>query len=267
MTILHEIVAHKKKEVALNKEIRPVKLLESSIYFETPVVSMTSYLKRSDKEGIIAEVKRKAPSTGILKKELDVEQLSIGYMQAGATALSVLTDENYFGGLPSDLTTARKFNYCPILRKEFIVDEYQLVEAKSIGADCILLIAACLTPALCRQLVQTAAGLGLEIILEVHSEKELREYIHEGINIIGVNNRNLEDFTTSLNTSFELSPLIPPEFTKISESGISEASQIIELKNAGYDGFLIGGYFMKQPSPSGACAKLIKEVKNLRHEN
>lgn len=263
MTILEEIVRHKREEVALNKSLRPVKLLERSIYFETPVVSMKTYLKRRDKVGIIAEIKRKAPSTGILKQQVDVEQLSIGYMQAGATALSVLTDEVYFGGSAADLTVARKFNYCPILRKDFIVDAYQLVEAKSIGADCILLIAAALAPGECRDLANTARGLGLEVLLEIHSKNELLEYVSEAIDIVGVNNRNLNDFSTSLETSHQLAALIPAEFAKISESGITHAQQVADLKQSGFDGFLIGGHFMRQAQPAAACGQLIRDVQKL----
>lgn len=260
MTILEKIVGQKKKEIALNKEIRPVKLLERSIYFETPVVSMKKYLQRDDKVGIIAEIKRSSPSTGLLKQQLDVEQLSIAYMQSGATALSVLTDEQFFKGSVEDLTTARKFNYCPILRKDFLVDEYQLVEAKSIGADCILLIAACLSPEECRTLTGTAKKLGLEVLLEVHSLEEIHSHVHEELDIVGINNRNLHDFTTRINTSIELGSSIPEGFIKISESGISEAEQVITLKKEGFDGFLIGGYFMKQPHPAESCRQLINEV-------
>src|SRR5438874_1033438 len=145
MNILEEIVAHKAKEVQERKELYPVKLLERSIHFNSPTVSLKNYLQRKDKVGVIAEIKRRSPSKGTINKYVDIEKVSIGYMQAGASGLSVLTDEKYFGGKNEDLTKARKFNYCPILRKDFTIDEYQVTEAKSIGADAVLLIAAVLS--------------------------------------------------------------------------------------------------------------------------
>ncbi len=262
MSILKQITASKKSEIELNKAIKPIKLLERSIYFETNVVSMKHYLLRKDKVGIIAEIKRSSPSTGELKNNLDIEKLSIGYMQAGATALSVLTDQNYFGGSNDDLTIARKFNYCPILRKDFIIDEYQLVEAKSIGADCILLIAACLTPPKCIELAAYAKSLGLEVLLEVHNNTEINTHLNIHVDIVGVNNRNLHDFKTSIDTSIVLAELIPNDFVKISESGIHEAVQIIKLQQFGFEGFLIGGYFMKHARPDEACKELIVKLQN-----
>ncbi len=232
MSILKQIIATKMEEVELNKGIQPVRLLERSIYFNTDVVSMKQYLLRTDRVGIIAEIKRSSPSTGELKNNLDIEKLSIGYMQAGATALSILTDQKYFGGSNDDLTQARKFNYCPILRKDFIIDEYQLVEAKSIGADCILFIAACLSPENCKTLAKFAKTLGLEVLLEAHNKAEIETHLNPFVDIVGINNRNLHDFSTSIDKSIELSSFIPDDFVKISESGISEASQIIASKKA-----------------------------------
>lgn len=262
MSILKQIIATKMEEVELNKEIQPVRLLERSIYFNTDAVSMKQYLLRTDRVGIIAEIKRSSPSTGELKNNLDIEKLSIGYMQAGATALSVLTDQKYFSGSNEDLIMARKFNYCPILRKDFIIDEYQLVEAKSIGADCILLIAACITPEKCKTLAKSAKNMGLEVLLEVHNKTEIDTHVNPHVDIVGVNNRNLHDFSTSIDKSIELSSFIPDDFVKISESGISEPSQIITLKEHGFKGFLIGGYFMKKAQPARACRELIDELQN-----
>jgi indole-3-glycerol phosphate synthase len=262
MSILNQIIATKLEEVELNKGIIPVRLLERSIYFNTDVVSMKQYLLRTDRVGIIAEIKRRSPSTGDFKNNIDVEKLSIEYMQAGATALSVLTDQKYFGGSNEDLTLARKFNYCPVLRKDFIIDEYQLVEAKSIGADCILLIAACLTPEQCDKLAKFAKNLGLEVLLEVHNKTEIDTHINPFIDIVGINNRNLHDFSTSIDTSIEMAASIPPDFVKISESGISEAYQIITLMKHGFKGFLIGGYFMKKAQPALVCKELINEIQN-----
>lgn len=262
MSILKEIIANKKREVKLQKELISLKLLERSIYYDTAVVSMKQYLQRTDKEGIIAEIKRSSPSTGAFKTTLDLEKLSIGYMQAGATALSVLTDQHYFNGCNEDLSTARKFNYCPILRKDFMIDKYQIAEAKSIGADCILLIAACLTPKKTNTLASYAKSLGLEVLLEVHNKAEIESYLNPYLDIIGVNNRNLKDFTTDIQTSIELASYIPDEFVKISESGLYKASQLIELRKYGYQGFLIGGHFMKNSRPAKACNDLIVELQN-----
>lgn len=259
MNILNQIVTQKQKEVAERKSLYPVKLLEKSTFFGSPAVSFKKYLLREDKEGIIAEFKRKSPSKGMINKYADVERTSIGYMQAGASALSVLTDHDFFGGKNEDLTTARKFNYCPILRKDFIIDEYQIVEAKSIGADVVLLLATVLNASQIKQFAQFARSIGLEVLLEIRDAEELRS-INEFVDAVGVNNRNLKNFTVNISQSFDLADLIPSEFVKISESGIGSAKTIHELKNVGYKGFLIGEKFMRNSRPEIACADFIKEV-------
>ena len=264
MTILDKIVAHKKAEVANRKELYPIRLLEQSIYFDTPTVSLKKYLLRPDKSGIIAEFKRRSPSKGDINAFASVEQVSIGYMQAGASALSVLTDKEFFGGKNADLTEARKYNFCPILRKEFIIDEYQLFEAKSIGADTILLIAECLDKEQVLSLAKKAKDLGLEVLLEIHSEAQL-DKLNEYLDVIGVNNRNLEDFSVSIQTSIDLYSKIPSEFVRISESGISNADAIVELKQVGFQGFLIGEYFMKSSNPAKTCRDLIKKVESIEN--
>lgn len=262
MNILDEIIAFKKEEVEERKALYPVKLLERSIHFEAPTVSLKKYLLRKDKCGIIAEIKRKSPSRGMINKNVSIEKISIGYMQAGAAALSVLTDEKYFGGSNEDLTLARKFNFCPILRKDFIIDEYQVLEAKSIGADVILLIAAALTPGNLKQLALKARSLGLEVLMEVHNESELKENLHEEIDIIGVNNRNLKTFVTDINHSVAMAAQIPQEYMRISESGIQSPDDVLLLKNHGYQGFLMGEQFMKQSRPEKACAGFIGRLKS-----
>ena len=268
MDILEEIIAYKKKEVAERKSLFPAKLLEKSIYFSGKPVSLTHYLKRKDKSGIIAEIKRKSPSKGIINKNISIERTSIGYMQAGASALSVLTDGNYFGGSMEDLKTARKYNFCPILRKEFIIDEYQLIEAKSIGADAILLIAAALKPEEIRSLATFARSLGMEVLMEVHDEQELKNNLHEQVNLIGVNNRNLKTFEVDINTSIKLSSQIPDNFTKVAESGISKPETILKLRQHGFHGFLIGETFMRSSRPEAACRRFIevlRELENVEH--
>jgi indole-3-glycerol phosphate synthase len=266
MNILEKIIAHKLIEVENSKELYPVKLLEKSIYFSATPVSLRQYLLRPDKVGIVAEIKRQSPSRGVINNHVSVERTSIGYMQAGASALSVLTDNHFFGGCNDDLTTARKFNYCPILRKDFIIDEYQIIEAKSIGADVILLIAAVLTPQRTKELASFAKSLGLEILLEVISKDEITSHVNQFVDIIGVNNRNLTDFTLDVNLSFELESHIPVDFLKVAESAISAPKTIIDLKRAGFNGFLIGEIFMKNSRPEKACADFINEVNKLMDE-
>ncbi|GAA4427675.1 indole-3-glycerol phosphate synthase TrpC [Pontibacter saemangeumensis] len=264
MNILDEIIAQKYREVAERKDLFPVKLLEKSLYFETTCLSLERYLLRPDKSGIIAEIKRKSPSKGDINPYVSVERTSIGYMQAGASALSILTDTNYFGGKNEDLVTARKYNYCPILRKDFVVDEYQIVEAKSIGADAILLIAAALEPKRLKELAAFARTLGLEVLLEVHDLEELQNTLHEHVTVVGVNNRNLKTFKTDVGLSFELANHIPAGITKISESGLSQPQTLVELQEAGYNGFLIGESFMASSRPERAAAAFIKELRALQ---
>jgi indole-3-glycerol phosphate synthase len=262
MDILDKIVAHKKQEVADRKERFPVKLLEDSIYFKTPTVSLSKYLQREDKQGIIAEFKRKSPSKGAINLYANVEEVSIGYMQAGASALSILTDEHFFGGKNADLTEARKFNFCPILRKDFIIDEYQIVEARSIGADAILLIAACLEKDELHRLATFARSLGLEVLVELHGSQEL-DKLSPLANIVGVNNRNLQTFEVSISHSIELFPMLPTEMVKISESGLNDAQAIVELRRAGFQGFLIGEHFMRDENPGQHCREFIQRIQRL----
>ncbi|MEL7001550.1 MAG: indole-3-glycerol phosphate synthase TrpC [Bacteroidota bacterium] len=263
MNILEEIIAHKHKEIEERKQLFPEKLLERSIYYGSKTVSLKRYVTREDMSGIIGEIKRKSPSKGVINAHLNVERASIGYMQAGASALSVLTDEKYFGGKNDYLMTARKFNFCPILRKDFTVDEYQITEAKSIGADAILLIAAALTPDKIKSLAEFAKSLGLETLLEVHNEEELNTSINQHIDLVGVNNRDLKTFTVDIKTSLDLASKIPGDFVKVSESGISEPESIIELKKAGYSGFLMGERFMQSGRPWKSCERFIENLNRL----
>jgi indole-3-glycerol phosphate synthase len=260
MTILDQIIAHKQKEVEERKSLYPLKLLEQSIYFPGQPVSMKKYIQREDKTGIIAEFKRKSPSRGIINAHASVERTSIGYMQAGASALSILTDKEFFGGTSEDLITARKFNFCPIIRKDFTIDEYQIIEAKSIGADAILLIAAVLDANTIRQFTSLAHSLKMEVLLEVHDEEELKRNLEAGADLIGVNNRNLKTFEVSTAISKRLAPLIPSSVVKVSESGISSPDTIRELKTYGYQGFLMGENFMKHSRPEVAALDFMKQL-------
>lgn len=264
MTILDEIIAYKRKEVAERASTHPIKLLEQSLYYNSECVSLKKYILREDKSGIIAEFKRKSPSKGMINAYADVEKVTIGYMQAGASALSVLTDNHFFGGKNSDLITARKFNFCPILRKDFTVSEYQIIEAKSIGADAILLIASVLRKDEIKQFTKLAHQLDLEVLLEVHTEEELDKYIPE-INLVGINNRNLKTFEVDFENSIRLANQLPTNTLKIAESGINNSSNITILKEHGFDGFLIGENFMKTAEPEIAAKKFIEQIKQAQN--
>ena len=261
--ILDNIIAHKQKEVADKSSLIPVKLLEQSTYFASKTVSMKQNIIDPEKSGIIAEFKRKSPSKGLINGAVSPEKVSIGYMQAGASALSILTDSEFFGGSNQDLQIARKFNFCPILRKDFVIEEYQIIEAKSIGADAILLIAAALSPEKLKSLALFAKSLGLEVLLEVHNQLELETSLCDEVDLVGVNNRNLKTFEVNIETSLTLVEKIPDNFLKISESGISSPESLLKLRNAGFDGFLIGENFMKTSRPEQAAYNFIRDFRRM----
>ncbi|HEX8549587.1 MAG TPA: indole-3-glycerol phosphate synthase TrpC [Cytophagaceae bacterium] len=263
MNILDKILAQKKIEVELRRESCPTAELERSLLFNRKTISFSHSILSAEKSGIIAEHKRKSPSKGVINSNVILEKVVKGYEDAGASAVSVLTDMDFFGGDNKDLTEARVLLNIPILRKDFIIDEYQLVEAKSIGADVVLLIAAALEPKRLQELAKFAKFIGLEVLMEVHNREELLNNLFDEIDVIGVNNRNLKDFKESIDTSLQLSELIPDKFVKISESSIDKAETILTLKEAGYKGFLIGEYFMKQSDPGFACKRLAEEVKSM----
>lgn len=259
MNILDKIVKDKHKEVNLKKELIPIKAYEQLPYFGMKTTSLSKKLRKSD-TGIIAEFKRKSPSKSIINDTASVEDVAFGYEKAGVCGMSILTDEIYFGGTMDDLMIARENCSLPLLRKEFIIDEYQIIEAKAIGADAILLIASILTKAQIKQFSELAKSLNLDVLLEVHNEEELHKSIMPSIDMLGVNNRNLKTFEVSLEISKELSQLIPNEFVKISESGISSVEAIKELRPFGYQGFLIGENFMKTVNPGQSASEFIKEL-------
>ena len=263
MNILDKIIAHKKKEVEERKARIPMAELEKSPYFNLPVISLSKCLKEDDASGIIAEFKRKSPSKGIINQDADITRTVQGYENSGASAVSILTDQEFFGGSIDDLIKARRSARIPILRKEFIVNEYQIVEARSVGADAILLLANIFTPREIKDLSTTAKFLGLEILLEVRDKAEL-DAVNILVDCIGINNRNLKDFSVDVSRSFELAALIPKGHLKISESGIGSAKTIYDLKQAGFNGFLIGETFMKEKDPAEACAKFIKEINSYK---
>lgn len=259
MNILDTIIAYKKIEVAKAKALVSVEMLQQSDFFNRPTFSLKQFLLDKTKTGIIAEFKRQSPSKGIINDKADVLEVTKAYTQHGASCLSVLTDNHFFGGSNNDLIKAR-VNEIPILRKDFIIDPYQIVEAKSIGADVILLIAACLTPERVKELAEFAKSLQLEVLMEIHQEEEL-EHICAATEIVGVNNRDLKTFTVDINRSVELSKKIGADKIKIAESGINDIETISIFKNAGFRGFLIGENFMKQPDPTIAFAEFVHQLK------
>jgi len=262
MSILEEIITYKRRETEERKRLYPLELLKKSIYYPSPGISLKQYILRPDKLGIIAEFKRQSPSKGMINRYAEVEKTSIGYMRAGASALSVLTDRNYFGGSILDLETARKFNYCPVLRKDFIIDEYQIFESKSVGADAILLLAAVLTKDEIKRFTNLAHELGMEVLLEFYGDDELEKY-DESVDLAGINNRNLNNFSVDFEHAIRMAEKLPDNAIKIAESGIQQAADILTLREAGFVGFLIGELFMRELSPENACRKFIQEVENL----
>lgn len=259
MNILDKIVAQKQIEVAARKLQTPVGVLEQMKYFSAETLSLYSFLLDPTKTGIIAEFKRKSPSKGVINDQATVEDVTMAYAKYGASGISVLTDTEFFGGSLNDLLAAT-INEVPLLRKDFMIDEYQLIEAKAHGAEVILLIAACLSPEKVKSMAATAKSLGLEVLLEIHNELEL-EHICDSIDLVGVNNRNLKNFDVSIDTSLALIKQIPTNKLAIAESGISNVDTIVTLRQAGFKGFLIGENFMKQASPSIAFAEFVHQLK------
>lgn len=262
MNILDKIVAHKHLEITERSAQTPISALEQSPYFHRPTFSLRESLLHPERTGIIAEFKRRSPSKGDINSQADVATVTTGYADAGASGLSILTDEQFFGGSSADLTTGRDANSIPVLRKDFIVHDYQVYEARAIGADVILLIAECLEAAQLQSLAKTAKSLGLEVLMEVHSADQLAKLCPE-VDVVGVNNRNLKNFQVSVQTSIDLFDQIPDEFLKISESGINDPQTIMELKQVGFQGFLIGEYFMSDEQPGVRFAEFVQSLKAL----
>lgn len=262
MNLLDSIIILKRREVAQSKANISVRELELFPAFGRPTHSLRQALLAEGASGVIAEFKRKSPSKGIINDKALVTEVTRGYADAGASGLSVLTDEEFFFGTSDDLRQARATNTTmPILRKDFMIDEYQLWEAKAWGADVILLIAACLSHTEIDTLARRAHQLGLEVLLEVHDPAELERSLNPNVDMVGVNNRNLKNFTVSIETSLDLAEHIPDDFVKISESGLGEADTIQRLRTAGYRGFLIGETFMKTDQPAQALAELVNQLR------
>ncbi len=260
MNILEKILAAKSKEVTERKANTSLGALEAEADFSRQTVSLAAALSREGSSGIIAEIKRKSPSKGMLHPDADAHRIAAAYAAAGAAGISVLTDFEFFGGSSDDLRAARSAQPGPLLRKDFIIDEYQIVEARSLGADVILLIAAALDAAAVHKLASVAHAFELEVLLEVHSEEELQRALCDEVDLVGVNNRDLKTFAIDVDLSRRLKDAIPDRFIAVAESGLQHPETVKELRALGYRGFLMGEIFMKEASPGQACANFIREL-------
>lgn len=263
--ILEEIIATKRIEVERVRKTRPLETLriEAEQILKKRHASPASMSRSlmASSSGIIAEFKRRSPSKGWFKEHARAENISPAYAQNGAAALSILTDTPYFGGAADDLRAVRPLTDCPILRKDFIIEAYQVYEAAALGADAILLIAAAIGKAACCELANLAHDLGMEVLLEIHEEHEL-EYLACQPDMVGINNRHLGTFKTDVDTSFKMSSLLPDNIVKVAESGISSPATVNELRRVGYRGFLIGETFMRTPNPAVALSEFIRSIKS-----
>ncbi len=263
--ILEDIVSYKREEIKKRKTESPVQLLEKKPGFDRDILSMRAFLSNPKATGIVAEFKKKSPSKGIINDHVSVEEVTAAYTRYGASMISILTDGPSFGGSSGDLKRAR-FNALPVLRKDFILDPYQLVESRAMGADAILLIAACLRPDEIRSLASAAHNLGLEVLLEIHEERELG-HLCEEVDVVGINNRDLKTFTVDIDRSIRLADRLPANKLRIAESGIRDVETLLYLKAAGFNGFLIGEQFMKAPDPAIAFASFVDQLKKNLYES
>lgn len=258
MNILEKIIECKKREIEEKKRSVPEEVLKGSVFFERETLSLTGNLLNGKGTGIIAEFKRRSPSKGMINDKADVVDVTSAYARYGASGLSVLTDGHFFGGTEADLQRAR-VNKLPVLRKDFIIDEYQLVESRAMGADVILLIAACLSTERVKELTSFARHLHLEVLLELHQADELG-HICEGIELVGVNNRDLKTFAVDINRSIELGRKIPGDKIRVAESGIKDADSVHKLREEGFKGFLIGEQFMRTNDPGNAFKDFVHQL-------
>ena len=263
MNILETIVENKKKELHQKKQDVSINMLAESIYYNHIPISLSNSLREGIGSGIIAEFKRRSPSKGLINGVASPLEVAIDYQLAGASAISILTDQVFFGGSDTDLMMVRDAIHIPILRKEFIIDPYQIHEAKAIGADLILLIAACLTPAEVRTFSLLARELSMEVLLELHDEDELG-HICDEVHFVGINNRSLKTFDVDIERSLAMAMKIPSSKLKIAESGIDDPAMIDLFWENGYSGFLIGENFMKMENPGMALNQFIKKIKPVR---
>ena len=260
MNILEIIVARKKEEVKASKEKVSIKQLEDYRHYKQKVPSFRDSILKAGANGIIAEFKRQSPSKGNIHAGASVDEIVPGYEKAGVSGISILTDTDFFGGHNNDLTRGRDLCRLPVIRKEFIIDPYQVYEAKAIGASAILLIGAILNRQQALELASLANSLGMEVLFEIHDEAEL-ELLNSYVQLVGINNRNLKTFDVDLEQSIRLSTLLPTNMVPIAESGISSADDYFHLREAGFKGFLMGEYFMKHKNPAAACQEFCETIK------
>ena len=260
MNILSKIVTFKKEEIFEKKKIRGLDEIKSSENLARKTHSLSKKIKESE-ISIIAEHKRKSPSKKEINFKTPSKKIITGYANNGACGISILTEKKFFSGSENDLILARKLTDLPILRKDFIVDEYQIFESKFLGADAILLIATCLSEYEIIKFSQLAKELCLDVLVEIHSKNELKKVCIDSVDIIGVNNRNLKDFSVNIENSINIGKEIPESFVKISESGLYKSEELKRLIDFGYDGFLIGELFMKEINPGNKLGKLINKIK------
>ncbi|MCC8146924.1 MAG: indole-3-glycerol phosphate synthase TrpC [Bacteroidales bacterium] len=265
MNILDTICNNKRLEVARQKEAVSLSHLKNLLNFQTRKTISFKESLRNSSTGIISEFKRKSPSKGLIHPDADIVSIVKGYEEAGASAISCLTDESFFGGSFNDFRKVRNIiNQIPLLRKVFIIDEYQIYQSKIMGADVILLIAACLSPDESYRFTNVAHNLDMEVLLEIHNEQEL-EYIQPNVDVVGINNRDLKTFVTDIQHTIALAHKIPEKFIKISESGLSEVQTILELRKEGFKGFLMGESFMKTSEPADTLRTFIRKIE--QYEN
>jgi len=257
MNILDKIIQRKKEEVSISKSKISVQELKDSEFFERKTFSLKENIK--SKSGIIAEFKRQSPSKGIINDKISPLEVVSSYENFGASGISILTDKDFFGGNFEDIINVRNHINIPILRKDFMIDEYQFYEAKNIGADIVLLIAACLSPHQVKEFTQLSHDLGMEVLLEIHTEEELESFNSE-IDLVGINNRNLKDFKVDLHHSVNLKNQLPKSVLSVAESGIYTIEDFNYLKEKGFDGFLMGEYFMKNENPAKKFEEFISSV-------
>ncbi len=245
------------QELEVSKTKVSLQQLKDSEFFNRETISLKNTLK--SKSGIIAEFKRQSPSKGIINNQFSSLEVVTAYEKFGASAVSILTDSDFFGGNFEDIISVRNHINIPILRKDFMIDSYQFYEAKAIGADVVLLIAACLSPNQVSEFTDLAHQLNLEVLLEIHSEKELK-HINNNIDFVGINNRNLKDFKVDLQNSVNLKNQLPKDILSIAESGIYNEEDFRFLKEKGFDGFLMGEYFMKSDNPRNKFEEFVTNV-------
>ena len=254
-----EIIEYKRKELVAAKGVASIRDFERSVLFTRETISLSESVSDKARTGIIAEFKRRSPSKGDINIRASVSEVASGYFREGASGISILTDTHFFGGSNDDLSLARGNGHFPILRKDFIISEYQVIESKAIGADAILLIAAALKKPEILNLAQLARSFGMEVLLEIHEQSEL-DSVNQYVNIIGVNNRNLKTFKVNTDISERIADKMPAGFVRISESGISSPEVIKRLRLAGYDGFLIGEKFMSSADPVQLFSEFVKDL-------